>query len=130
MPNWIRSTAMPPRATDSLLGDTSATGRCWARQESGDLIGTCGQRRFIRYELPAHENHDGFNALGLMPAGRVPPSSGTDPEELSRPALPWISLQTALGSLPSVALSSAQALAGYIDRNATGKPVANNITSE
>ena len=99
---------MPPRATDLLLGDTSAPGRCWARQESGDLIGTCGQRRLNRCtpRCPENENH-GFIALGLMPAGQLPPQSGTDPEEFPRPALPCISLPTALGSLPSVALSSA-----------------------
>ena len=54
--------------------------------------------------------HDGFIAL-KADTGRAGPAkkSGTDSEKTPEPALPFISLQTALGSLPSVALSSAEA---------------------
>jgi hypothetical protein len=102
---------MPPLVTEQHTGAWSTPALCWARQESGVLIGTCGQRLFHPHPQP-HERYDqkndGFIALKLIPAGYPAHQSGTGRPE-RQPALPYTSLQTALRLHPCRALSSAEA---------------------
>ncbi len=62
-------TAMPPSVTDHTPCAHSAHGLCWASQESGDLIGTCGQWPFHGCPVKTDGENDGFCALKLTPAG-------------------------------------------------------------
>ena len=98
---------MPLLVTDQSSWRQSAADPCWASQESGDLIGTCGQWLPQRKDKYGEKN-DGFIALKLMPAGYPAKQSGTGRPE-RQPALPYTSLQTALRLHPCRALSSAEA---------------------
>ena len=111
VPNWIRNKAMPLSVTDQTQWRTSAPALCWAGRESGVLIGTGPQRLTYRHAKTKNERqnviHDGFIAFEAD-AGRAPDLSGAGRPQ-RQPALPYISLQSALRFHPCRALSSAEA---------------------
>jgi hypothetical protein len=80
---------MPPLVTEQHTGAWSTLALCWARQESGALIGTRGQRLLT---LNPNERYDqknnGFFALKLIPAG-YPALKKRDgpPRKAARPAV-------------------------------------------